>query len=112
MATKRELDAELRRRGVRFNPRAPKTELEDLLRAVKAAEVAEVEQGNTEVQAAVDEASEPGYVGYNPDPTPNDHYTLSGVVDGLPTPESDREAAQAVTDEAARRAAELRHEEE
>ncbi|MER7155031.1 hypothetical protein [Streptomyces lydicus] len=53
-----------------------------------------------EVQKAVDTAEDQGFVGVEVDPTPNEHYTVAGVVAGKPVPETDPEAA-----EAARRAA-------
>lgn len=37
-----------------------------------------------------DEAAEKGYIGTVPDPTPNEAYTLHGVAEGQPTPETDR----------------------
>lgn len=46
--------------------------------------------GQGEVQAKVDEASEKGYYGTVPDKTPNEHYTLQGVISGKPTPETER----------------------
>ena len=46
--------------------------------------------GQAEVQARFDEAEEKGYFGHTPDDTPNEHYTLSGVIAGLPTPETER----------------------
>lgn len=54
----------------------------------KAADV-----GNTEVQERTDEANEQGYLGWSPDPTPRDNYTVRGVVEGKPTPETDADAA-------------------
>ena len=42
-----------------------------------------------EVQTAVDEASEKGYLGVEVDPTPDSHYTVTGVLEGKPTPETD-----------------------
>lgn len=53
-----------------------------------------------EVQRVTDRAQEQGFYGVETDPTPNDHYTVAGVVAGKPTPETDPEAA-----ESARRAA-------
>lgn len=31
-----------------------------------------------------------GYIGDLPDDTPNEHYTLSGVIEGKPVPEHDK----------------------
>ncbi len=44
--------------------------------------------GQAEVQKLSDEASAKGYFGEVPDETPNEHYTLRGVVAGKPTPEN------------------------
>lgn len=44
--------------------------------------------GEAEVQAKVDKETERGYIGHDPDETPDDHYTLPGVVAGKPTPEN------------------------
>lgn len=46
--------------------------------------------GQAEVQAKVDEANAQGFFGTVPDETPNEHYTLSGVTSGKPTPENQR----------------------
>jgi hypothetical protein len=45
------------------------------------------------VQRATDRAQEQGFYGVEVDPTPNEHYTVAGVVDGKPTPETDKDAA-------------------
>jgi len=45
------------------------------------------------VQHATDKAQERGFYGVETDPTPNEHYTVAGVVEGKPTPETDKEAA-------------------
>lgn len=45
--------------------------------------------GQDQVQAIVDDANEKGYFGDVPDPTPNENYTVAGVVKGAPTPETD-----------------------
>lgn len=49
--------------------------------------------GQTEVQAQVDEENEQGFVGTKVDPTPNEHYTVAGVLAGKPTPENNAEQA-------------------
>ena len=46
-----------------------------------------------EVQRATAKAQEQGFYGVETDPTPNEHYTVAGVVEGKPTPETDPEAA-------------------
>lgn len=45
------------------------------------------------VQEAVDKATEQGFYGVETDPTPNEHYTVAGVLAGKPTPETDKDAA-------------------
>jgi hypothetical protein len=52
--------------------------------------------GNADVQAQMDEANDKGYFGVTTDPTPNEHYTASGVNKGLPTPETDPAQAEKV----------------
>lgn len=54
--------------------------------------------GNAEVQEAVDVETEQGYRGTSPDPTPNENYTLQGVVSGAPTPETSVDQAREVAD--------------
>ncbi len=49
--------------------------------------------GANEIQQAVDDETEKGYRGVGVDPTPNEHYTVGGVTQGLPTPETDPQAA-------------------
>lgn len=49
-----------------------------------------------EVQKAVDEAEEKGYLGVEVDPTPDEHYTVAGVLAGKPTPETDPEHARTI----------------
>lgn len=44
--------------------------------------------GQAEVQATFDEANAKGYFGETPDETPNENYTLAGVIAGKPTPET------------------------
>lgn len=61
--------------------------------AEKQDKAARDDLGQAEVQARVDEATERGYVGTVPDPTPNEAYTLAGVVAKRPTPETDAGAA-------------------
>lgn len=41
-----------------------------------------------QVEEKLAKEQELGYRGYKPDPTPNEHYTLAGVGEGLPTPET------------------------
>ncbi len=60
------------------------------------------DSGAAEVQERSDEAAEQGFYGTSTDPTPRDHYTLSGVADGKPTPETDADARAAVRDASGR----------
>jgi hypothetical protein len=46
--------------------------------------------GQAEVQAKFDEANAQGYWGSVPDETPNENYTLAGVIANKPTPENQR----------------------
>jgi len=45
--------------------------------------------GAGEVQKTVDKAEDKGHMGIAPDPTPNENYTVKGVIAGKPTPETD-----------------------
>jgi hypothetical protein len=49
-----------------------------------------------EVQKAVDDAEDKGYLGVEVDPTPDSHYSVAGVLEGKPTPETDPEHAREV----------------
>jgi len=49
--------------------------------------------GAASVQKQVDEENAKGFVGVEVDPTPNENYTVAGVVAGKPTPETDDKAA-------------------
>ena len=49
-----------------------------------------------EAQRLADEVNAKGYIGIEADPTPNENYTLAGVLDGKPTPETDKGQAKAV----------------
>lgn len=59
------------------------------------------------VQEATGKAQEQGFFGVEADPTPNSHYTVAGVVEGKPTPETDgdhaREVRQKLDDDARQR---------
>jgi hypothetical protein len=66
--------------------------------AAGQAEKAQAEQADAaskQVQEAVERDTAQGFRGVEADPTPNDHYTVAGVVDGKPVPETDDEAAKA-----------------
>lgn len=54
--------------------------------------------GASEVQKQVDAEQEQGFVGVKADPTPDEYYTVEGVVAGKPTPETDDKAAAAARD--------------
>ena len=58
-----------------------------------ALETAPAVSGSEQVQATVDAENEAGYQGERLDPTPLQHYTLPGVLAGLPTPETDADQA-------------------
>ena len=59
------------------------------------------------VQHATDKAQKQGFFGVETDPTPNEHYSVSGVTAGKPTPETDtdhgREVRQQLDDDARQR---------
>lgn len=52
------------------------------------------DDGQAQIQQAFDEANDKGYFGEVPDPTPREHYTVSGVTRGAPTPETDESLAE------------------
>lgn len=52
------------------------------------------DEASAEVQKQVEKEEEQGFRGVEVDPTPNENYTLAGVVAGKPTPETDRDAAE------------------
>lgn len=56
--------------------------------------------GAAEVQAIADEETEQGFRGVEVDETPNEHYTVEGVLAGKPTPESERGQTPAADDKA------------
>lgn len=45
--------------------------------------------GASEVQEKVDQAEDKGHLGVAPDPTPNENYTVAGVTNHKPTPETE-----------------------
>jgi hypothetical protein len=45
------------------------------------------------VQEIIDKETEQGFRGVKIDPTPNEAYTVGGVLSGAPTPETDHDAA-------------------
>lgn len=50
-------------------------------------EAKSAEKVNAEVQSRVDKESEQGFRGVEVDQTPNEHYSVAGVLAGKPTPE-------------------------
>lgn len=54
------------------------------------------DEARAEVQAVVDEAEDRGFLGVSVDPTPKSHYTVAGVIEGKPTPETDADHAREV----------------
>lgn len=54
--------------------------------------------GVAEVQAVFDAETRQGFRGVEVDPTPNENYTLKGVLAGKPTPETDADAAAKAAD--------------
>lgn len=61
----------------------------------KSRQAASTDAGQTEIQHAFDQANDQGYWGDTSDPTPDEHYTVSGVTAGKPTPETDADARAA-----------------
>lgn len=53
------------------------------------------DQGQDEVQATVDQEEEQGFRGTKADPTPNENYSVAGVLAEKPTPETDAESKAA-----------------
>jgi hypothetical protein len=51
--------------------------------------------GASNVQEKMDADLEQGFRGTAVDPTPNEAYTVAGVTSGMPTPETDADAAKA-----------------
>lgn len=68
----------------------------------KAEEKAAAKVGGDEVKQQIDVDNERGYRGVEADPTPNDHYTLAGVVANKPTPETDPKQAEKASGHAAK----------
>jgi hypothetical protein len=50
--------------------------------------------GVEQVQQQVQAEDEQGYIGFTPDPTPNENYTFAGRAAGAPVPETDPELAR------------------
>lgn len=58
-----------------------------------------VESTKEQIQKAKDVEEDRGLHGVEVDPTPNEHYTVGGVIAGKPTPETDPEHAAKVRSE-------------
>lgn len=52
------------------------------------------QDADPQVQKAMDVETDQGFRGTEVDPTPNENYTVAGVLAGKPTPESDPKAAE------------------
>ncbi len=57
------------------------------------------DSGEQQLQETFDRETEQGFRGFEVDPTPNENYTVAGVTKGLPTPETDAEAARTARQE-------------
>lgn len=69
------------------------------------ADEAVAENTRAEAQEAMDAEHEKGYRGVAVDPTPNENYSVSGVTEGKPTPETDPKHRRKVRDALEERAA-------
>lgn len=56
--------------------------------------------GADQVQERVDTENKQGFAGVEVDPTPNENYTMQGVIADAPTPETDPETAKVARDAA------------
>jgi hypothetical protein len=61
------------------------------------AESKATDAGQAEVQARYDKGQEQGFLGAEVDQTPNENYTLPGVLKDKPTPETDAKQAEKAT---------------
>jgi len=52
----------------------------------------EQDAGQAEAQKLSDEETDKGFSGIEVDPTPNENYTVKGVLAGAPVPETDADA--------------------
>lgn len=72
------------------------------------ADAVKADTSTAQVQAKADEDAARGFRGVEVDPTDNTAYTIAGVTSGMPTPETDDDAAEAARkaqSDVARRAA-------
>lgn len=58
------------------------------------ADAVKADTSTTEVQQKVDKDEARGFRGIEVDPTPNENYTIAGVISGAPTPETDEKASE------------------
>lgn len=58
-------------------------------KTVDKADAGAIAESVAQVQEKMDAEQAQGYRGYNPDITPNEHYTFMGQAAGKPTPETD-----------------------
>lgn len=65
--------------------------------------MAEKKSDTERVQEQVDREEEQGFRGVKVDPTPNEHYTVAGVIAGKPTPETDPKQAEKALGEVGKR---------
>jgi hypothetical protein len=56
------------------------------------------EQAERKVQRSMDKETEQGFVGVEVDMTPNENYTVQGVVEGKPVPEAEADPVAARRD--------------
>lgn len=68
----------------------------ELVMAAKKDADSAVESTKEQIQKAKDVEEDQGFHGAKVDPTPNEHYTVDGVLAGKPTPETDPEHAAQV----------------
>jgi hypothetical protein len=66
----------------------------------KRATAKSVDKAEEKVQTAVDQETEQGFRGVEVDKTPNEHYTVSGVLADKPVPENAADPAAARRDAA------------
>lgn len=59
------------------------------------AESKRTEKAEAQVQQAVDQETEQGFRGVEVDGTPNENYTVAGVVAGKPVPEAEADPVEA-----------------
>lgn len=63
----------------------------------KSGDESAAEGSNAQVQEAMDEEQEQGFRGQKVDPTPNENYTVEGVIAEKPTPETTLKEGERIT---------------